>query len=54
MPSKFLGLTQMNSDSAVPGLNRNNAQALELQVPPESEQRAHRPHPRPHWMTRSS
>ncbi len=37
---KALGLNQMNSDSAVPGLNRNAAHARELLVPDESEQRA--------------
>ncbi len=36
---KILGLEHMNSDSAVPGLNRNDAHARELQVPPEPEQR---------------
>ena len=36
---KTLGLDQMNSDSAVPGLNRNAAHARELLVPDESEQR---------------
>ena len=35
-----LGLDQMNTDSAVPGLNRNAAHARELRVPDESEQRA--------------
>ena len=35
-----LGLEQMNSDSAVPGLNRDAAHARELLVPDESEQRA--------------
>ncbi len=30
----------MNSDSAVPGLNRNNAHAIEIRIPPLSEQRA--------------
>ena len=36
---KVLGLEHMNSDSAVPGLNRNDAHARELQVPPLPEQR---------------
>ena len=36
---KILGLEHMNSDSAVPGLNRNDAHARELQVPLEPEQR---------------
>ena len=35
-----LGLSEMNSDSAVPGLNREAAHALPLHVPPLSEQRA--------------
>ena len=34
-----LGLEEMNSDSAVPGLNRNAAHACEVRVPDESEQR---------------
>jgi type I restriction enzyme S subunit len=34
-----LGLSQMNSDSAVPGLNRENAHAIEFLVPPLAEQR---------------
>ena len=37
---KSLGLEQMNSDSAVPGLNRDDAHARRLQVPPVAEQRA--------------
>ena len=36
---KVLGLEHMNSDSAVPGLNRNDAHARELQVPPLPDQR---------------
>ena len=36
---KSLGLEHMNTDSAVPGLNRNNAHALRVRVPPLSEQR---------------
>ena len=35
-----LGLESMNSDSAVPGLNRNDAHARTLLLPGESEQRA--------------
>jgi type I restriction enzyme S subunit len=35
---KTLGLEQMNSDSAVPGLNRDNAHALEVRVPSISSQ----------------
>ena len=35
-----LGLSDMNTDSAVPGLNRNAAHARVLEVPGESEQRA--------------
>jgi len=35
-----LGLSRMNSDSAVPGLNRGNAHAIELRVPSLREQRA--------------
>lgn len=34
-----LGLSQMNSDSAVPGLNRDNAHSLEIVVPEIEEQR---------------
>ena len=34
-----LGLEDMNSDSAVPGLNRNAAHARQLLIPDESEQR---------------
>lgn len=36
---KSLGLDQMNSDSAVPGLNRNNAHARRITVPAVSQQR---------------
>ena len=35
-----LGLDKMNTDSAVPGLNRSAAHARELYIPTESEQRA--------------
>ena len=35
-----LGLEHMNSDSAVPGLNRNNAHARTIHVPPLPEQKA--------------
>lgn len=37
---RSLPLAQMNTDSAVPGLNRNNAHALKLAVPPLREQQA--------------
>ena len=37
---KILPLQEMNSDSAVPGLNRNEAHACMLRVPDETEQRA--------------
>jgi len=37
---KSLGLERMNADSAVPGLNREAAHALEVTVPPLPEQRA--------------
>ena len=37
---KTLPLQEMNSDSAVPGLNRNEAHACMLRVPDETEQRA--------------
>ena len=37
---KSLGLKAMNSDSAVPGLNRGNAHAQELSVPPRTTQRS--------------
>lgn len=36
---KSLGLDRMNTDSAVPGLNRNNAHALVVKIPSPSEQR---------------
>ena len=36
---RTLGLDDMNTDSAVPGLNRNAAHARELSVPEESDQR---------------
>lgn len=34
-----LGLENMNTDAAVPGLNRENAHRLEIQVPGEAEER---------------
>lgn len=34
-----LGLENMNTDAAVPGLNRENAHRLEIQVPREAEER---------------
>ena len=37
---KVLPLQEMNSDSAVPGLNRDNAHACLVRVPDEAEQRA--------------
>lgn len=37
---KTLGLDRMNSDSAVPGLNRDNAHARKIYVPELKEQRA--------------
>lgn len=37
---KTLGLDRMNSDSAVPGLNRDNAHARKIYVPDLKEQRA--------------
>lgn len=36
----WLPLTSMNSDSAVPGLNRTHAQNVEIDLPPIDEQRA--------------
>ena len=36
---KSMGLEHMNSDSAVPGLNRNAAHSREIVIPPLSEQR---------------
>ena len=36
---KTIGLETMNSDSAVPGLNRNNAHAAEIKIPPLAEQK---------------
>ena len=37
---KTLNLHSMNTDSAVPGLNRDNAHALEVRVPPVSKQKS--------------
>ena len=37
---RALGLPEMNSDSAVPGLNRDAAHAVSVKVPPEGEQRS--------------
>ena len=37
---KTIGLGQMNSDSAVPGLNREYAHLLEISVPPLEDQKA--------------
>jgi len=36
---KTLSLSEMNNDSAVPGLNRSQAEALEVSLPPLAEQR---------------
>jgi type I restriction enzyme S subunit len=36
---KSLGLEQMNSDSAVPGLNRDNAHALSIRIPESEDDR---------------
>src|SRR5690606_30690831 len=36
---KSLGLEHMNSDSAVPGLNRDNAHALAIRIPENSDDR---------------
>ncbi|MWQ71155.1 restriction endonuclease subunit S [Glaesserella parasuis] len=36
---KTLGLTEMNSDSAVPGLNRENAHSLKIKIPKDLEHR---------------
>ncbi|MDE3998103.1 restriction endonuclease subunit S [Glaesserella parasuis] len=36
---KTLGLTEMNSDSAVPGLNRENAHSLKIKIPKNLEYR---------------
>lgn len=36
---KTLGLTEMNSDSAVPGLNRENAHSLKIKIPKDLEYR---------------
>lgn len=35
-----LGLENMNTDAAVPGLNRNNAHRLEIKIPSSSDKRA--------------
>jgi type I restriction enzyme S subunit len=37
---RTLGLDKMNSDSAVPGLNRENAHSIKIKVPPIEEQKA--------------
>src|SRR5690554_4325771 len=36
---KTLGLEDMNSDSAVPGLNRENAHSLKIRIPEKKEDR---------------
>ena len=50
---KSLGLENMNTDSAVPGLNRNNAHALKVRVPLSANNVASRTF-LGRWMTRSS
>src|SRR5690554_561061 len=37
---RSLGLEDMNTDAAVPGLNRNNAHRLEIRIPDSPEERA--------------
>lgn len=49
---KHLGLERMNSDSAVPGLNRSNVLALEVWVPGESALRQFQDEVRPLFLLR--
>jgi len=51
---KHLGLERMNSDSAVPGLNRSNVLALEVRVPGESALRQFHDDVRPLFLLRES
>lgn len=51
---KHLGLEGMNSDSAVPGLNRSNALALQVKVPGETELRRFNEEVRPLFALRES
>jgi type I restriction enzyme, S subunit len=51
---KRLGLEGMNSDSAVPGLNRSNVLALEVQVPDEPALRRFHEEVRPLFLLRES
>jgi type I restriction enzyme S subunit len=51
---KNLGLDGMNSDSAVPGLNRSNALALRVKVPGEEELQEFRPVARPLFALRET
>ena len=51
---KHLGLERMNSDSAVPGLNRSNVLALEVRVPGESALRQFQDEVRPLFLLRES
>ena len=51
---KHLGLEGMNSDSAVPGLNRSNVLALQVKVPGETELRRFNEEVRPLFALRES
>jgi type I restriction enzyme S subunit len=51
---RHLGLETMNSDSAVPGLNRSNALALQVRVPDEAELRSFHEEVRPLFALRES
>ncbi len=51
---KHLGLERMNSDSAVPGLNRSNVLALEVRVPGEPALRQFHDVVRPLFLLRES
>lgn len=51
---KYLGLDGMNSDSAVPGLNRSNALALQVKLPDEVGLRKFHDKVRPHFVLREA
>jgi type I restriction enzyme, S subunit len=51
---RHLGLERMNSDSAVPGLNRSNVLALEVRVPGQSALRQFHDDVRPLFLLRES
>jgi type I restriction enzyme S subunit len=51
---KHLGLDGMNSDSAVPGLNRSNALALQVKIPDQAELQRFHQETRPLFALRES